>query len=81
MVQIYLTAELRELADKSHRACNFCVGGVLLDIGHGRKPMNRYLFHRNGTVMDDWLVLLAGAAYAVAFYVFALTMKSVSLIA
>jgi hypothetical protein len=31
--------------------------------------------------MDDWLVLLAGAAYAVAFYVFALTMKSVSLIA
>jgi hypothetical protein len=43
--------------------------------------MNTHLFRTHGAVIDGWLILLAGAAYAVAFYVFALTMGSISLIA
>jgi len=61
--------------------CNFCIAAVLLDIAHGRKPMNTHLFRTHGAVIDGWLILLAGAAYAVAFYVFALTMGSISFIA
>jgi hypothetical protein len=30
--------------------------------------------------MDGWPVLLAGAAYAMAFYIFAMTINSVSLV-
>jgi hypothetical protein len=43
--------------------------------------MNTNLVRANGIVMDGWPVLIACAVYAMAFYIFAMTMTSISLVA
>jgi hypothetical protein len=39
--------------------------------------MNPNLVRANGMVIDGWPVLVACAVYALAFYIFAMTMTSV----
>ncbi len=43
--------------------------------------MKTNLVRTNGLAIDGWAVLLAFAAYAMAFYIFAMTMTSISLVA
>jgi hypothetical protein len=43
--------------------------------------MNTHLVRANSIVMDGWPVLVACAVYAMAFYIFAVTMTSVFLVA
>jgi len=45
------------------------------------KGMNTHFVRANSIVMDGWPVLVACAVYAMAFYIFAVTMSSVFLVA
>jgi hypothetical protein len=43
--------------------------------------MSTNLVRTKGIVLDGWPVLFACAVYAMAFYIFAMTMTSISLVA